>query len=172
MVFFVSGAGLKMGPNPWGSRVEPCPTAFSSSGAVSLFSRKKGGICMDKCTCQMCGLSYQGKAESRKHDSYCKKHLKACVKFDTIYNPEECEAIQNDIKQILSSEKISLHEKALGVEKFFRSCFSQSVRDSGFDLSHCSFLDYCARLLSQKYFNDLLKPYPDVHSQFLQRLLS
>ena len=126
---------------------------------------------MDKYTCRICGLRYKGKTESQKHDSYCKKHLKACVKFDTIYNPEECEAIKNDIKQILSSSEILLEEKVNAAEEFFRAHFSQSVRDSGFDLKHCFFSQYCAKLLSQKYFIDFLRKYPDIRRSLLKKLL-
>lgn len=122
-------------------------------------------------TCQICGLSYEGKAGNKKHNSYCKKHLKACVKFDTIFNPDECRTATNNIEQILSSDELSLDKKVDAAEKFFRAYFSQSVRDSGFDFNHCSFFNYCARLLSQKYFNDLLRLFPDVHTLFLERLL-
>jgi len=118
--------------------------------------------------CQICGMSYQG-TESRKHETYCKKHLRACAKFDTIYNPEECEAIRNGVKQILSSNETTLHEKVDAAEKFFRSYFSQSVRDSGFDLKHCSFSDYRANLWRQKPFSNLLKSFPDVRSALLKR---
>ena len=121
--------------------------------------------------CQICGMSYKGKSESQKHDAYCRKHLKACAKFGTIYNPEECEAIRNDIKNILSDNEIPLSEKVDAAEKFFGSYFSQSVRDSGFDLKHCSFSDYRANMLSKEYFNDLLKDFPVVYSSLLRRWL-
>lgn len=121
--------------------------------------------------CQICGLIYQGKTGRRKHDSYCKKHLKACAKFDTIYTPKECMIARNKFEQALSDNEIPLGEKVSATEKFFKSYFSQSVRDSGFNLEHCSFLDYCAKLLGQKQFNDLINPFPDVHALFLERLL-
>lgn len=121
--------------------------------------------------CQICGLIYKGKEEGGKHDLYCKKHLRACVKFDKIYNPEECDAIRSEIEVILSSDGIPLQEKVDALVRYFRSYFSQSVRDSNFDLDHCSFLDYCAKLVRQKYFNDLIGSSPDIHDAFIERLL-
>lgn len=120
--------------------------------------------------CQICGLDFKG-IGTKKHDSYCKIHLRACAKFDTIYNPEECEAIRNGIESVLPSNEISLHEKVDAAEKLFRANFSQSVRDFGFDLKHCSFTDYRGKLLGRKYFKDLLRKYPDVHSLLLKRWL-
>lgn len=96
--------------------------------------------------CPLCGFNFQ-KNESRKHGSYCRKYLRACVKFDEILHHAEFEAIKREADQVLSDANSSVPDQVAAAEKLLQAYFSQSVTKANFNLKHPNRSEFYATIL-------------------------
>ena len=100
--------------------------------------------------CPLCGFNFVEALDRSKHNSYCKRYLKACVKFDTILHHETCGAMKRAADQVLSNENSSTLEQADAVKNLLDVFFSQSVTKAGFNLSHPNRNEFYATMLRMR----------------------
>jgi transcriptional regulator with XRE-family HTH domain len=103
----------------------------------------------DEISCNECGFFYSPLTQNDEHEKYHSKWKKAVDKFGFCWDYREADNLRLKCIKIINDKKSTEKEIIDSFDDFLRAEFSLSLRNSGFDLSHVSFDEFCSIYLGK-----------------------